>query len=76
MRGICSGRGARKEAVRSIMNGGYTRNGTYLTGHGRENVFGPVAMAGLDVMEKETGEIAESAAIARVPYPHGQGIQG
>ena len=45
-----------KEAVRSIINGGYTRNGTNLTGYGRENVFGPLAMAGLDVLEKETGE--------------------
>ena len=53
---VLFGRGNRKEQVRSILNGGYTRNGTYLTGHGREDVFGPVALAGLDVLEKQTGE--------------------
>ena len=53
---VTFGKGARKEAVRSIINGGYTRNGSYLTGYGRENVFGPLALAGLDVLEKETGE--------------------
>ena len=53
---ILFGRGARKEQVRSVINGGYTRNGTYLTRYDRERVFGPLAMAGLDVLETDTGE--------------------
>jgi hypothetical protein len=52
--------GARRQAVRAILNGGYTRHGTYLNGKGakasREPVFGPVAVAGLDTMETDTGD--------------------
>ena len=52
--------GARRQAVRAILNGGYTRHGTYLNGKGakasREPVFGPVAVAGLDAMETDTGD--------------------
>lgn len=57
---ILFGAGARKAAVRAIINGGYTRHGTYLNGRGakasRVPVFGALAMAGLDVMEKGTGD--------------------
>jgi hypothetical protein len=56
--------GKRHSSVRSIMNGGYTSNGTYLTAKGREPCFGPIAMAGLDVLEKDTGE-ALSALLSR-----------
>ena len=46
--------------MRSIINGWYTRHGTYLTGKGgkatRVPVFGPLAMAGLDTMETDTGD--------------------
>ena len=48
--------GKRHSAVRAILNGGYTRNGTYPTAKGREPVFGPVASAGLDALEKDTGD--------------------
>src|ERR1017187_3786734 len=52
--------GARRQAVRAILNGGYPRHGTYLNGKGakasREPVFGPVAVAGLDAMETDTGD--------------------
>ena len=48
--------GKRHSAVRAIMNGGYTSNGTYMTAKGREPVFGPIAMSGLDVLEKDTGD--------------------
>lgn len=48
--------GKRHSGVRAIMNGGYTPNGTYPTAKGREPVFGPIAMSGLDVLEKDTGD--------------------
>jgi len=57
---VLFGQGTRRQAVRAILNGGYTRHGTYLTGKGakasREPVFGPVALAGLDTMETGTGD--------------------
>lgn len=52
--------GNRKTAVRAIINGGTYRHGTYLNGRGakatRMPVFGPLALAGLDVMETQTGD--------------------
>ena len=57
---VLFGAGARKAAVRAIINGGYTRHGTYLNGKGakatRVPVFGPLALAGLDTLEKGTGD--------------------
>jgi hypothetical protein len=60
---ILFGKGARKEAVRAILNAGYSRmglGGTVTTGHGggpnRIAVFGPVALAGLDVLETHTDD--------------------
>jgi hypothetical protein len=57
---VMFGQGARKAAVRAIINGGYTRHGTYLNGKGakatRVPVFGPLALAGLDTLEKGTGD--------------------
>jgi hypothetical protein len=54
------GQGSRKAALRAIINGGYTRHGTVLNGKGskasRVPVFGALAMAGLDIMEKGTGD--------------------
>lgn len=52
--------GKRKAAVRAILNAGYTRSGTVLRMRGgkgeRVPVFGPVAMAALDVVQKATGD--------------------
>jgi len=57
---VMLGAGSRKEAVRAIINGGTYRYGTYLNGKGakatREPVFGPLAMAGLDTLETDTGD--------------------
>lgn len=56
---ILFGKGKRKAAVRSILNAGYEQGGTHLRMRGMEgsrvDCFGPVAIAGLDVMEKDTG---------------------
>jgi hypothetical protein len=56
---VLLGSGARRAGVRSIINGGYTRHGTVLNGRGskatRVPVFGALAMAGLDTLEKGTG---------------------
>jgi Protein of unknown function (DUF3631) len=53
--------GQRHSDVRAIINGGTYRHGTVLNGKGakanREPVFGPIALAGLDVMEKATGDM-------------------
>ena len=58
---VLFGAGGRKEAVRAIINGGTYRYGTYLNGRGakatRVPVFGPLALAGLDVLEKNTGDM-------------------
>ena len=57
---ILFGAGERKADVRSVLNGGTYRYGTTLNGKGgktnRVPVFGPIALAGLDVMEKDTGD--------------------
>ena len=57
---ILLGAGSRKEGVRAVLNGGTYRHGTILNAKGgktnRVPVFGPVALAGLDVMEKDTGD--------------------
>jgi hypothetical protein len=57
---ILLGQGSRKEGVRAVLNGGTYRHGTILNAKGgktnRVPVFGPVALAGLDVMEKDTGD--------------------
>jgi Protein of unknown function (DUF3631) len=53
---VLFGTGARKSAVRAIINGGYTRHGTVLNGQGakasRVPVYGALAMAALDTVEK------------------------
>jgi Protein of unknown function (DUF3631) len=57
---VLFGSGQRKSAIRAVINGGYARNGTVLNGKGskatRVRVFGALALAGLDVMEKGTGD--------------------
>lgn len=57
---ILLGAGNRHEAVRAIINGGTYRHGTVLNGRGakatRVSVFGPLALAGLDTLEKATGD--------------------
>jgi len=57
---VLFGAGARKAALRAIINGGYTRHGTVLNGKGskasRIPVFGALALAGLDILEKGTGD--------------------
>lgn len=57
---ILFGKGQRKASIRSILNGGYERGGTHLKMRGlageRVDCFGPVCVAGLDVMEKDTGD--------------------
>jgi hypothetical protein len=61
---ILFGRGARKEGVRAVLNAGYLPNGTVLKMRGskadRVAVFGPVALAGLDVIETATGGTLEA----------------
>ena len=54
---ILFGKGARKKQVRSVINRGYTRNGS-LPDRVRagERVRGRWQWRGLDVLEKETGE--------------------
>lgn len=53
--------GQRHSDVRAVINGGTYRHGTVLNGKGakanREPVFGPIALAGLDVMETGTGDM-------------------
>jgi hypothetical protein len=57
---VMFGAGSRKEGVRAVLNGGTYKYGTILNGKGgktnRVPVFGPVALAGLDVMETATGD--------------------
>ena len=54
------GAGKRKSAIRAVLNSGTYRSGTVLRMRGgkgeRANVFGPTALAGLDVMKTATGE--------------------
>ena len=56
---VLLGAGRRKEAVRAVINAGYTPNGSMLRMRGskaeRVKVFGPLALAGLDVMAKRAG---------------------
>jgi hypothetical protein len=58
---VLMGSGARRSGVRTIINGGYTRHGTVLNGKGgkasRVPVFGALALAGLDTLEKATGDL-------------------
>ncbi len=59
------GNGRRAEEVRRIINAGYTRRAAALTGRGAKasltNVFGPVAMAGLDSLITDTnGRLADT----------------
>ena len=42
-------KGTSKQEVRTILNSGYSRNGQVLRASGQIPVFGPVALAGLDV---------------------------
>jgi hypothetical protein len=57
---ILFGAGERSRGVRAVINGGTYCYGTVTNGRGdttnRVPVFGALAMAGLDVMEKATGE--------------------
>ena len=57
---VSFGRGRRRESIRAILNAGYARTGTVLRMKGgkgeRAHVFGPVALAGLDVLQTSTGE--------------------
>ena len=61
---VLFGRGARKEGVRAVLNSGYLPNGTVLKMRGskadRVPVFGPVALAGLDIIETATGGTLEA----------------
>lgn len=60
---VLFGRGARKVSVRALLNAGYTRDGVIAHMRGRTvedlAVFGPVAVAGLDVMRTATGASLE-----------------
>lgn len=66
---VLFGAGARKSAVRAIINGGYTRHGTVLNGKGakasRVPVFGALAMAGLDTLEKGANSETLNALMTR-----------
>jgi len=57
---VLFGSGRRREAVRAIVNAGYQRHGSYLYVSGskatRIPVFGAMALAGLDVLETQTGD--------------------
>ena len=57
---VLFGAGKRKESIRAILNAGAYRHGTVLRMRGskgeRQRVFGPCAIAGLDVMKTATGE--------------------
>ena len=61
---VLFGAGKRKEAVRAVVNSGYTSNGTVLRMKGshaeRARVFGPMALAGLDVLEKSSGSALDA----------------
>ena len=57
---VLFGAGDRSRGVRAVINGGTYRYGTVTNGRGdttnRVPVFGALALAGLDVMEKTTGD--------------------
>ena len=80
---VLFGSGKRKQSLRAILNAGYSRSGTYLRMRGntgeRVSVFGPIALAGLDVLEKATGDtlaplLSRSIIVRMVPPPPGTGI--
>jgi hypothetical protein len=56
---VLFGKGSRKESVRAVLNSGYARDGViaHMRGKSVEDLptFGPVAIAGLDVMKTSTG---------------------
>lgn len=60
---VLFGRGARKESIRAVLNSGYSRDGVIAHMRGKSvedlEVFGPVAVAGLDVMRTATGASLE-----------------
>ena len=66
---VLFGAGARKSSVRAVVNGGYTRHGTVLNGKGakatRIPVFGALAMAALDVVEKGANSETLNALFSR-----------
>ena len=70
--GILIGRGRRKEEVIAALLGGYRPNGTKLrTRRGtsqRLSLYAPVAIAGLDVMEKGTGENVRALLTRMIIY--------
>ena len=76
---VLVGSGKRKEAVRAVINSGYTQNGTVLRMRGshaeRARVFGPMALAGLDVLEKSAGNALDATldrcVIIRMVKSHG-----
>ena len=76
---VLFGAGKRKEAVRAVVNSGYTSNGTVLRMKGshaeRARVFGPMALAGLDVLEKSSGNALDATLdrciIVRMVKSHG-----
>ena len=58
---VLFGRGGARSRVSAILNSGYQRNGTVAAHERRQDrrglaVFGPVALAGLDVLQTSTGE--------------------
>jgi hypothetical protein len=61
---ILFGAGRRKADLRAVINAGYTRHGTVLRMRGgkgeRVPVFGPVMLAGLDVVEQATGGVLDT----------------
>jgi hypothetical protein len=61
---VLFGTGTRKSAIRAIINAGYKRGGTWSRVRKgkveRIPVFGALALAGLDVMEKGTGSSLEA----------------
>lgn len=75
--------GRRKSAVRAVINSGYTPNGTTLkikNGKGeRVRIYGALALAALDVVEKATGGTMEATlsrgvAMRMVQAPEGHEI--
>jgi Protein of unknown function (DUF3631) len=61
---VLFGSGKRKQAVRAVINAGYMPNGTVLKVRGgkgeRVRIYGALALAGLDVMEKATNGVLDA----------------
>lgn len=61
---ILFGAGRRKSDLRAVINAGYTRHGTVLRMRGgkgeRVPVFGPLMLAGLDVVEQATSGVLDT----------------